>query len=158
MYWETNASSHVRKRADPVDCLYEKRDGRALCILHALLSATRGNGFRFFVPTGRWCGLIYGGKNVIRFCCMHGEMLFALLFVMTRCCGPLWFYGESVWPALWGENAVCICCVHGEMLFAFLWSTLVLRGECVARFMGKECGLHLLCAWGDAVRLSLIHI
>ena len=69
-----------------------------------------------------------------------------------------------VWPDLWGgkRDPLLLYAWRDAVRFAvcydgMLWSTLVLRGECVARFMGRECGLHLLCAWGDAVRFPVVH-
>ena len=67
-----------------------------------------------------------------------------------------------MWPVFWGKKVIrFLLYAWGDVVrFAvfydeMLWSTLSLRGECEARFMGRECDPLLLCAWGDVVRFAV---
>jgi len=93
----------------------------ALCTLFCLLREVTGSAFLFLrvrgdVRVARFLGkereplLLYAWGGVVRFAVF-----------MKRCCGPLCFYGENVWPALWEENAIRFCCVHGETWSALLF-------------------------------------
>ena len=123
-------------------CIGKEMGGRfAFCTLFCLLREVTGSAFMFIrgdVRVARFLGkegdppLLYAWGDVVR----------SAVF-MTRCCGPLCFYGENVKPALWGENAIRFCCVHGET-----WSALLFpRGESAIHFAVSICGL--VCCFHD---------